>query len=109
MQLRIHKQRSARMGQIVAVKDLKEANIFINENQKLESNPKTSAAIMNGSLDRIWVKFKDTLEINTESVLQVKPKDKTFSYIKKHAVAARKNKTIAEYVSNLKDLGYSEI
>ena len=97
------------MGQTVPVPDLKEANIFLNDNEKLECSPKTLAAIINGSLNKIWVKHKNTMYGNTESVLSIYPTIKEFTFIKKHEEAARKHPVTKYLVEMLLDLGFKEV
>ena len=96
------------MGQSVKVVDLKEANIFINDNDKLEQSPKTLAAIIGGSLDRLWVKYKDTLHGNTEAVVQILPKSKKYTFIKKHEAAASRKKELVVFIAMLEELGYTK-
>ncbi len=91
---------------VKSVNQVKEVNIYLNDKFRFESTAKTMAILSGSDAEIIWVKHKNTLTGNNDSVLALNRRNKTINVIKKYATAVRRNDALTELVDFWVQLGF---
>jgi len=84
-----------------------EVNVYLNDKGNLESTSKTQSILVGSNASIVWVKHRNSLEANPDALIRVDRTAKTIGIIKKYQTQVNQNSSLQDFITNLKELGYS--
>lgn len=88
------------------VSTVTDINVYLNDKCSLEETSKTLAILVGSNATTVWIKHKNSLNPNPDSMLQIDRPAKTISVVKKYQTMVNKNRALQDLITNLCMLGF---
>lgn len=102
----LSKQRNIPMAH-KPVSTVTDINVYLNDKCSLEETSKTLAILVGSNATTVWIKHKNALAPNPDSMMQINRPAKTISVVAKYQNMVNKNRALQDLITNLCALGYT--